>query len=288
MGKIKMLDPDDLPWDLGKLGIVIEAELVMPAVYDAVVERRIGPPAEVFLVHRNAADISASAKRFGQPVEDHPDYLAYMAIGAENARYIIGYEILRYKILHHLPLPEQDTILSVATIGAEMYPDYFGSYPAPIWTPWGRTTRYTTIANGLFWLETEQCQRGLAVAYPRYDDLSDGASSLAEQFRSDMDPSEEHPPHRFFREANSSVPLFELLHDIPAGQIVTPVDQTALMNSIYQHHPEYAIAYNVAEQAGLHDTLGMLLNDFGVQTERIGDNEQIRVTPQAGTEFIRS
>ncbi len=246
--KIKLLEPDNLPWDLGELGIVNEAELVMPGVYDAVLERKSRFTEEAFLVHRSAASISVSAKRYGQPVEDYPDYLVYMDSSEGNARYIINYELLRYKILHHLPLPKHDKILDIAIFGAEMYPDYFGLYPAPIWTPWGRTTRYMTIANGLFWLETERCQRGLAVAYPRYGDLSNGASGLAESFQSDMAFSGQHPPHLFFREANSSVPLFELLSDIPDGQLVAPVDWAALMNAIWKYYPEYAIQFTLNEQ----------------------------------------
>ncbi len=70
-----MFDINDLPWDLGKLGIVREAELVRPGVYEAVLEQELCLAEEVFLVHRSAAGISASAKRYGQPVDNYPDYL---------------------------------------------------------------------------------------------------------------------------------------------------------------------------------------------------------------------
>ncbi len=75
--KIKLLALDDLPWDLGTLGIISKAELVMPDIYDAVLEQKPRFTKEVFLVHRGAAGISASAKRYGQPVENYPDYLVY-------------------------------------------------------------------------------------------------------------------------------------------------------------------------------------------------------------------
>jgi len=191
-------------------------------------------------------------------------------------------------ILHHLPLPEEETIRGIASYGAEMYPGYFGDYPVPFPTPWGYTTRHKTIANGLFWLETEQCQRGLAVACPQYDDLSDGARGLADKFSGALASLEEpEPMYLFFREVDSSVPLFELLSVKPTKQIMASVDRAALMNAIYQNHPEYAAMYNRAEQSGHHDGFGLFLNSLGLPSKLQSSMDSlIRFFPQSGTEFI--
>lgn len=280
---------DLLPLDLGDLGIVTEAELAMPGVYDAILEcSETGLAVEAFIVLSNAGDISASAKQYGKADPDHPGLLVYLEDETGNTRYIIGYELFRYQILHHLPLPEDESIRSIAAAGAELYPDYFGHYPVPFHTPWGYTTRHKIIANGLYWLETEQCQRGLAIACPKYDDLSDGARGLAEPFHGSADQADaDAPGYLFFREANSSVPLFELLLVIPDEQMQCGIDWAALMNAVYLHFPEYAAQHNLAEQAGLNNGLVQFLHTQGIDLEpRIDSERFLSLSAQAGTTFI--
>lgn len=286
---INLLAPRNLPLELGELGTVTEAELIMPGVYDAVLEfSETGLAVEAFIVLNNAEEISAAAKRYGKTDPDHPDLLIYSENETGNTRYIVGYELFHYKILHHLPLPEGETIRGIAAAGAEMYPEYFGSYPVPFHTPWGCTTRHKIIANGLYWLETEQCQRGLAIACPKYDDLSDGARGMAERFLDDPTHADgEIPGYLFFREANSSVPLFELVFAIPKEQLCCEVNRAALMNAVYQHFPEYAAQHNLAEQTGLNDGLGQFLHTQGINVELKSDPERlISLTAEAGTQYI--
>ena len=282
-----LLAPRNLPLDLGELGTVTEAELIMPGVYDAILEfSEAGLAVEAFIVLSNAGEISAAAKRYGKADPDYPDLLVYSEDETGNTRYIVGYELFRYKILHHLLLPEGETIRSIAA--AEMYPAYFGRYPVPFHTPWGCTTRHKIIANGLYWLETEQCRQGLAVACPKYDDLSDGARGLAERFLGGPAHTEgEMPGYLFFREANSSVPLFELASAIPKEQLCCKINRVALMNAVYQHFPEYAAQHNLAEQVGLNDALGQFLHTQGIDVELKSDPERlISLTTQAGTQYI--
>lgn len=286
---INLLAPKNLPLELGELGTVTEAELIIPGVYDTILEfLETGLAVEAFIVLSNAEEISAAAKRYGKADPDYPDLLVYSEDETGNTRYIVGYELFRYKILHHLPLPEGETIRGIAAAGAEMYPEYFGSYPVPFHTPWGRTTRHRIIANGLYWLETEQCQRGLAVAYPKYDDLSDGARGLAELPHDDSSKADMAVPgFLFFTEANSSVPLFELVSAIPKEQLCCKIDRAALMNAVYQHFPEYAAQHNLAEQAGLSNGLGQFLHTQGIDVELKSDPERlISLTAQVGTQFI--
>ena len=287
--KMELLVLENLPLDLGALGTVTEAELVMPGVYDAILElSETGLTVEAFIVLSSAGEISAAAKQYGKADPAHPGLLVYLEDGTGNPRYIIGYELFRYKILHHLPLPEGENIRSIAAAGAEMYPEYFGGYPVPFLTPWGCTTRHKIIANGLYWLETEQCQRGLAVACPKYDDLSDGARGLAEPFQGSAALADvDAPGYLFFREASSSVPLFELVSVIPKEQLGCKIDWAALMNAVYQHFPEYATQHNLAEQAGLNDGMGQFLHTQGINVELKGAPERlISLTAQAGTQYI--
>lgn len=227
----QLLAPANLPLDLGDFGVVTEADLVMPGVYDVILESsETGAATEGFIVLRSAIEISAIAKGYGRYSPDYPEFLIYTEDSTGNSRYIIGYELFRYKILHHLPLPENESIRSLAAIGAEMYPEYFGNYPVPLLTPWGHTTRHKIIANGLYWLETEQCRRGLALASPICDDLSDGAKGLAERY--DDDSSEYAPAYLFSQESDSCVPLFELLSDMRKEQLYCEINWAALMNAV--------------------------------------------------------
>lgn len=55
----QLLTPENLPLDLGELGVVTEADLVMPGVYDVILERpETGVAAEGFIVLGSAIDIS--------------------------------------------------------------------------------------------------------------------------------------------------------------------------------------------------------------------------------------
>lgn len=290
MGReIPLLAPENLPLDLGELGIITEAKLVMPGVHEAVLENpetAIGK--EAYIVQKSAAEISSAAKEYGKAVPDYPELLVYSEDATGNTTYIIGYELFRYKTLNHFPLPEGETIRSIAAIGAEMYPGYFGGCPVPFLTPWGCTTRNKIIANGLFWIETEQCLRGLAVACPKYDDLSDGARGLAERFDDgSAHTNGEMPGYLFFREVNSSVPLFELICLGPNEKLFSSINLAALMNAIYQFHPEYAVQHNVAEQAGANDGFSRFLHMLGIDAEpKISHEQLISLTVQVGTEFI--
>lgn len=285
----QLLAPENLPLDLDELGMVTEAELVMPGVYNVVLEQpEQGLAAEAYVVLESSTELSTLAKKFGTAAPGHPGLLVYKEDESGNTRYIVGYELLRYKILHQLPLPETDNIRSTASVGAELYPEYFGGYPVPFLTPWGYTTRNKIIANGVYWLETEQCRRGLAVAYPKYDDLSDGASGLAERFDDGSARTNGGMPgYLFFREADSCVSLFELAFWGHDEQPYIGINRAALMNAVYEFHPEYAAQHNMNEQAGLNDAAGLLLRLLGNDVELESAPERlISLTNGAGTEFI--
>ena len=86
---------------------------------------------EAYIVLKNVTGLSDMAKKFGKPVPGYLGLLVYLEDDVGNTRYIVGYELFRYRILHRLPLPETDNIRSIAAIGAELYPGYFGNHPMP-------------------------------------------------------------------------------------------------------------------------------------------------------------
>lgn len=97
---------------------------------------------EAFIVLSNAEEISTAAKQYGKADPDYPGLLVYLGDETGNTEYIVGYELFRYQILHHL----------------------------------------------------------------KYDDLSNGARELAEQFRDGSSLADvEMPGYLFFREVNNSV-----------------------------------------------------------------------------------
>ena len=117
-GESQLLDTENLPLDLGKLGTVTQADLVIPGVYEAVLENyEMGLGVEAFIVLQDAADISETAKQYGKADPDHPGFLVYSEDETGNTQYIIYYELARYKILHHLPIPEGEDLQSIAALG---------------------------------------------------------------------------------------------------------------------------------------------------------------------------
>ncbi len=66
------------------------------------------------------------------------------------------------------------------------------------------------------------------------------------------------------------------------------INWAALMNAVYQYHPEYAAQYNLVEQAGLNDGLGKFLYTMGLEAEFHSSSERLlSLTARAGTKFIR-
>ena len=173
MDRENPLSPENLPLDLGELGEVTEAKAVIPGVYEVILHREeLIVDIVAFIVFSDTPVISDTAKKYGVFDPDYPELLVYKETSTGNTCYMIEYELFRYKTMHNIPVSQEDSICSIVAYGRELYPEYFGAYPAPACTPWGRMTRYKTIANGVFWLETEYFQRGLAVTNIKNDDLS--------------------------------------------------------------------------------------------------------------------
>ena len=92
----------------------------------------------------------------------------------------------------------------------------------------------------------------------------------------------------YFLRETACVAIWELLWVRPQLTDTGLIRKPELMNAIWEHQPGYALGCNAQEQAGLHDTLGLLLYALGVEDRELEGSPEhmITVTPAAGTDFI--
>ena len=240
-------------------------------------------PMEYYLV-LDGAPISKEAREYGPPLGNGQGRVFSLEQERSGAK-IIEYEIFKYRVLHHLPLPEGETLHGCAVYAAELYPEYFGMIPVPTLTPWGYTTRHRVLASGIYWIETDQCVEVLAVCHPAWAaDLSEGVLRHAHQTDYDAERGINRIlGYKFFSKKVSCVVIFELLqyHSewLTDGRVYLP----ALMNAILECRPEYAVTFNAHEQAGLNDGAGLFLRSLGIAVELSGSVERmITLTPGLG------
>ena len=183
MDEDRLLDGTDLPADVSELGELLSSELECPGVYYLATKPEVNYslfPTEYYLELDNAP-ISKEARGYGTPLENGQGRVFSLEQEGSGAK-IIEYEIYKYRVLHHLPLPENETLHGCAVYAAELYPEYFGMLPVPTLTPWGYTTRHRVLASGIYWIETDQCVEVLAVSHPAWAaDLSSSVLSHAHQ-----------------------------------------------------------------------------------------------------------
>ena len=281
----------ELPVDVSELGELVSAELECPGVYYLAVKfktDRCPFPMEYYLV-LDGAPISKEARGYGTPLENGQGLVFSLEQEGSGAK-IIEYEIYKYRVLHHFPLPGNETLHGCAVYAAELYPEYFGMLPVPMLTPWGYTTRHRALSSGIYWIETDQCVDVLAVSHPAWAaDLSGGILRHARQTDYDTEHGINHTlGYKFFSQKQSCVVIFELLQYHPEWLTSGRVDLPALMNAILEYWPEYAVSFNAHEQAGLNDVAGLFLRYMGIDVELSGSVERmISLTPGAGTDFLR-
>ncbi len=120
-----------------------------PGVYSVVIEQNHSPlPDRFYLVHADADTISDDAKAYGTPLDGFPDWLYYDQERQDSGKFIITYEIVRRQCLHQPSGMERDVLQLISAFGAKFHPDYFGMFPVPSVTPWGRTVRHRVVGNG--------------------------------------------------------------------------------------------------------------------------------------------
>lgn len=237
-----------LPFDLaGELGEIALAFLEAPGVYYLSV-RQDSLPAEYYAVTADAPAISAEARSYGRAFARVPGLRLYDLDDVSGGRLIVEFEICRFLTAQRI-LPEGHiTLHEIALEAMEQNPEYFGPLPAPAVTPQGYTVRYRTLASGVFWLETDQCEQLLAVCYPLWKAvLSDTEQALGEQTLYDRALGiEQTLGYLFFPQRASCIPLLELLAAHPEWERDGTVDRAALANAVCGFYPAYAEQYNAA------------------------------------------
>ncbi len=275
-----------------ELGKVVDFEEECPGVYYIVTinknrDNRFNSEYEYYIVTNKATMISKAARAYGKQLNAPSVLLAYNMEDISSGKLIIEYEILMYKIKNNLPLPDNPTIQDTVASGRENHPDYFGAFPVPQETPWGRTVRYDILTNGLYWITTNTNQKALAVCYQMQGDFSSEAVNLSRL----TDYGAKHGldstmGYMFFSEKDSCIPLFELLE--PPAEWQNCINKAALMNAILEYHPAYAMMHNSHEIQGLNDHFGNLIKSLygGFKLRRSEDN-MILKCEQAGTKFLK-
>lgn len=272
------------------LGSIVMSQHITPGIiYVAAKTGDEAFPSEYYIAERDCTELSQEAKRYGRPLEHHPEYLCYPAGSPDNGRMVIEYEANRYLKKHGLPLMECESLLALADYGREYEPEYFGDYPAPLYTPKGLTLRYVSLKPGIFLIETDKLDKVLAVCYPIWNsEISDYTKSRGEQFTYDqlcgIDNTE---GYLFFTEENACLALFELW---PLSQLLEKsqrINTAAMMNAIWKYHPTYAASHNIREQAGLNDGLALLAISLGIDVDLQGSTDNvIPLFEGVGTDYL--
>ena len=272
-----------------ELGQILDWEELYPGVYSLTVQPdpdSAYPCSEYYLV-LPGAPISREALALGRALDGIPGLLYAIDPPDEGGWTAILYELCKNQSRHGSPPLEGWSLSDAAMEGMELCPSYFGSFPVPPYTPWGWTLRYKALDNGVYWLETSQCETVLAVCHPIWTtELSDGVAQAGKKLtHSKADDVE--LGYLFFEERASCTAIFELLKVRPEWLKTGLIRRPELMNAIWKYAPMYAAAYNAQEQAGLHDGLGILLQMLGGDSEPQGSPEHmISLVPDTGTDFI--
>ena len=237
---------------------------------------------EYYVVKEKSA-VPQAAKSYGQKISGLR--LFSITDGGEEYK-IIQYEVAKYRAQNNLPPDEP--LRATAFFAAQSFPEYFGAFPVPLHTPRGVTLRHWILDNGIYWLETDQCEKVLAVSYPVWStELSDLTASLGEQTEYDKAHDiEETLGYIFFPAKVSCIPLRELIRTRPEWT-GTLIDKPALMNAIWKVAPEYAALMNCQEQSGRNDLFSALLAEAGVQVEpNISMDNMIGIFSDAGENYL--
>lgn len=283
----------DLPVDLSDVFYDIRRiEVKGPGVYYVVShdESDCLLCAEHYIVEPQSGIISEEAKRYGKEIPRHPGLLLYSYDEEKGGYRIVEYELAKYAVQTHDDPELVEELHKSAVFYMELHPEYFGAYPAPITTPKGALTRYKTIDNGIFWLETTQCAQLMAVCYPIWEsELSDYLKARGLMTDSDKEQGiDETLGYLFFEEKEFCLVIFELVQVREEWIETGMVNRAALMNAIWQFHPDYAASHNINEQHGLNDGLGLLLKSLGHDVELTGSTDNmISIDLDAGVNFLR-
>ena len=232
---------------------------------------------EFYVVEKDTDAIPDEAKAYGAAIPGCPKYLLYPMDAEQQTRRIIQYEIRRYRMRASVSDNDRESLRETALDGMEECPEYFGAFPPPETTPYGRLVRYKVLMNGVFWLQTDRLETALAVAYPIWDDVF--SPYVMGRVQGDADGFD----CLFFPEEAICLAVFELGRTYRAMRECPQIDAAALMNAVCRNFPDYVLKFNLVEQSGGDKLLRWLLSD----TERTSPSADVIIlTPEAGTDFL--
>ena len=282
---------DDFPFALeAELGEIIDTEWLCPGTYYAAARWDGEQTArEYYVVEKGSDAISGEAKRYGKPSECCEGLLIYQFDDERGGCKVIEYEYQRYRVANHIPLGEMQDLHQTAVFAMELNPEYFGAYPAPLLTPRGYMLRYKELLPGVILVETDQCEKIVAIAYPIWScDLSEYTLAHGEKLAYDIAHGMDQTlGYLFFPELSACLALYELKKRIIGADTKGLIDLPAMMNALWQRFPEYAISNNIREQLGLNDGFGLLMQSLGYEIELARNQEDlISIFPDHGQNYL--
>jgi len=286
-----MIQREDLPSYKDAMNNVIEDTEYVPGVryvcFDVDDERL---PYEVYVVDRGSPAISDEAKRYGIPFPDRPDMLAYDYTDPDSGKCIIEYEAHRYCVRNNIPPLDDlgDAFYDTAVFAMDANPEYFGSVPIPIDTPYGRTTRSRELTNGVAYLETDQGRQLISVSYPIWSvDLITYVVPYGEQTEYDKKHGiDKTCGYLFFEYSTACLALWGLKRAHSELQSSPYIRWPELMNAIWERHSDFAMAHNMRESNGANSIEANLLEPLGFDVERKPTDDVITLTPGVGTDWL--
>ncbi len=224
-----------------KYGFIRYGELICPEVY-YIATKFTGSKShftgEYIVATADSPAISSTARTFCTPLSVGNAILCEEEC-SDKGRHVIKYEAYKYLAEHSPPLPEGCSVEEEQIWGMETCPEYFGEFPIPTETPWGKTIRHDRISNGLYWLRTTEQGWVLAIAYPLCCGLSEMAEALAEFTDYDKRYGLDNTfGYHFYQYEASYIPLFELMEFEENGW-KEKFNITTLKNAILNISPHY-------------------------------------------------
>lgn len=265
-----------------ELGQLLLTEQECAGVYYLVAQRDDEAIATEYYAVTDTPIISQEAREYGKK---HSIFWLFSKAEDAGGWRIIDYELGRYRVQNHLN--QACSLHEIALNAAEFHPEYFGTYPVPFSSPRGYTTRYWILENGIYWVETDQCEEFLTVCYPVW---STELSSLAMQVGEQLEHDKTHGIHQtlgyiFFSSSVSCIPIHELMQTRTKWDRAV-IDKRALMNVIWRRMPEYAVLANRWEQTGQNSILSVILPQLEFEQERVIQNDHmITMFPDAGEDY---
>ena len=272
------LTPEELPFDLkNEIGEIGKVQRFIPGVYCLTAPKE-GCPVENYYVVMEFAAVFAAVSKYGR---QFPGLRLYPVSEDAGGWRIVEYELAKYQMARSPELLSEEAeqeFHRTALFAAGYHPEYFGEYPVPIRTPRGCPLRHQKLENGVYGLETSQCEELLAVCYPIWNtEFTSIARVIGEPTEYDsIQGYDKTMGYLYFIRRSCCVAFYELMQTRPAWE-GTVIGKAAVMNAIWRYLPKYAaMAPGLSENSWKN-----YLSKIETERERV-----IRMSPEAGDDFL--